>query len=183
MPRIAPIEPEAATGKAKELLAVVQTNLGVTPNLMKTLAVAPAALQGYLDLNAALARGVLDVRFREEVALTVAQANACEYCLSVHTKFASMAGLPDDEIARSRGARSSDRRRNAGLQFARAVVSDRGAVSDATLAAARSAGLTDAEIVEIVAHVAINVFTNYINHVADTTLDFPRVDVEAPAGV
>jgi uncharacterized peroxidase-related enzyme len=181
MPRIAALDPAAATGAAKKLLDAVRSKLGVTPNLMRTLAAAPSALEGYLDLNDALAHGVLDHKFREQIALAVAQANACEYCLAAHTALGTLAGLTPDEIGRSRASRSLDPKRQAGLQFAQAVVVHRGQVSDAALAAVRAAGFGDAEIIEIVANVVLNIFTNYINHVAQTAVDFPPVTVPLTA--
>ena len=93
MPRITPIEPADANGKAKQLLDAVQAKLGLTPNLMKTLATSPAALEAYLNFGAALAGGVFDATFREQIALAVAQANSCEYCLSAHTALGHLAGL------------------------------------------------------------------------------------------
>ena len=181
MPRITAIDPAAATGAARNLLDAVQAKLGLTPNLMRTLANAPSALKGYLDLNGALASGALDHKFREEIALAVAQANSCVYCLAAHTALGTLAGLTPDEIVRSRSARSLNPRRQAGLRFAQAVVINRGQVSDASLAAVREAGFSDAEITEIVANVVLNIFTNYINQVAQTTVDFPPVTVVLPA--
>jgi uncharacterized peroxidase-related enzyme len=181
MSRITPLERAATTGATRALLDAVQATLGTTPNLMKTLAAAPAALKGYLDLNDTLAGGVLDRRFREQIAIAVAGANACEYCLAAHHALGALAGLPPDEMARNRDARSSDVRRDAGLRFAKAVVVDRGQVSDAALAMVRKAGFEDAEIVEIVANVALNILTNYINHVAQTAIDFPPVPATATA--
>lgn len=177
MPRIQPIHPTEATGKAKDLLNAVQAKIGMTPNLMKTLAHAPAALEGYLNLSGALATGVLDAKFREQLALAVAQANSCEYCLSAHSTIGKMVGLGPDEIAQSRAAHAADAKRDAGLQFAQTLVVQRGLANDADLAAVRQAGFTEAEITEIVAHVALNIFTNYFNHVAQTEVDFPRVPV------
>ncbi|MBI1786467.1 MAG: carboxymuconolactone decarboxylase family protein [Acidobacteria bacterium] len=177
MQRITAIDPAEATGKAKQLLDGVQAKLGMTPNLMKTLANAPAALEAYLNFGAALGTGRLDAKLREQIALTVAQANACEYCLSAHSAIGKMVGLKPEEIAASREAHSQDAKREAGLQFARAVVEERGEVADAALARVRAAGYTDGEITEIVANVAVNLFTNYFNHVARTGVDFPRVEV------
>jgi uncharacterized peroxidase-related enzyme len=179
MPRIPAVDPSLATGEAKQLLDAVQTKLGLTPNLMRTLATAPAALKGYLDLNTTLAGGVLGHKFREQIALTVAQANACDYCLGAHAALGAMVGLSGADIAASREARAADPKRDAGLKFAKAVVAARGQVSDADFLKARAAGLNDVEITEIVANVALNILTNYINHVAQTTLDFPAVDAAA----
>jgi uncharacterized peroxidase-related enzyme len=177
MSRISAIETAEATGKAKQLLEGVQAKLGITPNLMKTLAHAPAALEGYLNFNGALAHGVLNPKFREKLAITIAQANSCEYCLSAHTAIGGMAGVPAAELAESRSAHSADPKQDAGLQFAQKVVVQRGEVSDRDLEQVRTAGYSDAEIVEIIGHVGLNIFTNYFNHVAQTVVDFPRVPV------
>jgi uncharacterized peroxidase-related enzyme len=178
MSRIQPIQNADATGKAKQLLDGVQAKLGKTPNLMKTLAQAPAALEGYLNLSGALAAGTLDAKFREQLALAVAQANSCEYCLSAHSTIGKMAGLRAEEVTASRRSQSDDPKRNAGLKFAQLLVVQRGLVSDAALEAVRRAGYSDGEITEIVAHVALNTLTNYFNHVAQTDVDFPKVAVQ-----
>ena len=176
MPRITPVDPETATGRTKQLLNTVQAQLGATPNLMRTLAASPSALDGFLKLAGALAGGRLDRRFQEQIALAVAETNSCEYCLAAHSTLGALAGLSAAEIADARAARSFDSRRDAGLKFVRAVVVQRGQITDAALADARAAGLVDAEIVEMIANIALNVLTNYINHVAATEVDFPAVD-------
>jgi uncharacterized peroxidase-related enzyme len=176
-----PVDPAAATGDLKKMLDGVHATLGVTPNLIRTLGVAPAALKAYLDFNHTLGSGVLDLRFREQVALAVAQTNGCEYCLAAHQALGALAGLTVDQVRRSRELRSADPKREAGLQFAHAVVTTRGRVSNALLARVRDAGYTDGEIVEIIAAVVLNIFTNYLNLVADTTVDFPPVEDVAPA--
>ena len=177
MPTITPIDPARATGKAKQLLDAVQTKLGVTPNLMKTFAASPAALEAYLNFSGALGDGLLDAKFREQIALAVAQANSCQYCLSAHTVIGGMVGLKSEEIRASRESHSTEAKKNAGLQFAQAIVVQRGEVSASAVDSVRKAGYSDGEIVEIVSHVALNILTNYINHVAQTEVDFPRVDV------
>ena len=174
MPRITPVQPADASGKAKQLLDAVQAKLGMTPNLAKTLATSPAALEGYLGLNGALAAGALNVKFREQIALAVAQANSCEYCLAAHSALGSLAGLQPEEVLASRRASAVDAKRDAGLKFVQAVVLNRGDVSDAALSAVRAAGFSDAEIMEIVTNVALNILTNYVNLVAQTVVDFPR---------
>jgi len=177
MQRLTALNPAEATGKAKLLLDGVQAKLGMTPNLMKTLAAGPAALEAYLNFSSALATGKLDAKFREQIALGVAQANSCEYCLSAHTAIGRMVGLKPDEIAGSREAHSSDAKRDAGLQFVQALVVQRGMVSDQALARVKAAGFSDGDIAEIVANVALNILTNYFNHVARTDVDFPLVPV------
>ena len=183
MPRITAIEPANATGKAKQLLEDVNAKLGLTPNLMRTLATAPAALEGYLSFSGALAGGVLDAKFREQIALAVAQANSCAYCLAAHTAIGGLVGLQQHEIIASRASRATDAKQDAGLKFAQAIVVNRGDVSDVVLSGVRAAGFNDAEITEIVANVAINIYTNYLNHVAQTSVDFPQVDLALGAAV
>lgn len=182
MQRIAAIHPAEASGKARQLLDGVQAKLGITPNLMKTLASSPAALEAYLHFSSSLATGKLDAKFREQIALTVAQANSCQYCLSAHSAIGKMAGLSPNDILAAREAHSPDARRDAGLRFAQQIVVQRGELSDLAVAQVKAAGYADAEITEIIANVAVNIFTNYFNHIAGTEVDFPIVDVALPAG-
>lgn len=181
MTRIPALEPSAASPKAQDLLAAVQAKIGMTPNMMKTMAQSAAVLEGYLGFSGALASGVLNPRLREQIALTVGQANSCQYCLSAHSTIGKMVGLPPEEIAASRRATSSDPKIAAALRFAQELVVHKGVIDDSSLATVRAAGYTDAEIVEIVAHVALNIFTNYFNHVAATQVDFPKVEVTLAA--
>ena len=160
----------------KPLLAAVQKQLGVTPNLMKLTGHSPAALEGYLSLNGALAKGKLNVQLRERIALTIAEYNGCNYCLSAHDYLGrNVAKITGEEIAAARDGHSADARIQAALQFALRVAQSRGRVSDAEVATLRLAGFDEAEIIEIVANVAVNVLTNYINNVAETDIDFPVV--------
>jgi uncharacterized peroxidase-related enzyme len=181
MPRLAAIDPATATGKAKDLLAGVQKALGATPNLMRTMANAPAVLQGYLGLVQGLAGGALSPAAREAIALAVAGENACQYCASAHTLLGGKAGVVRDELARNLAGGSSDPRTAATLALARRIVATRGQASDGDLAAARAAGLDDGAIAEVVALVALNVLTNYLNNVAQTAIDFPVVALPARA--
>ncbi len=178
MPRLKAIETTEADPKAKALLEGVQKKMGMTPNTMRTMANSPAVLEAYLGFSHALRKGSLPSKLREQIALTVGELNGCQYCLSAHSALGKMVGLSDEEIADSRRGVSPDRKTEAVLQFARKVVSERGWVSDDDVASLRAAGTSDAEIAEVVAHVAVNIFSNYFNHVAETEVDFP--EVEAP---
>lgn len=179
MPRIEAIDPKEATGKARELLDGVKAKIGSVPNLMRTFANSPAALEGYLNFSGALGSGSLSARLREQIALAVADANNCEYCLSAHTAIGKMVGLNENELIASRRASSTDARTDAALKFAHQIVVKRGEVLDSEVQAVREAGYNDGEIVEIVANVALNIFTNYFNHIAQTTVDFPKVKLGA----
>ena len=175
MPRLTAIDPARAEGKAKALLDGVQKTLGMTPNLMRTLANAPAALEAFLSLGQALGKGRLDAKTREAIALAVAGVNGCDYCASAHSALGARLGVPSEELAANLEGHSADPTLAAILRFARAVVVERGWVSDTDLAEARAAGLDDGQITEIVAAVAANIFSNYVNHVARTEVDFPLV--------
>ena len=175
MKRIDQLDPEQVTGKTKQLFDAVQSKLGVVPNLVRVLGVAPAALEGYLGLSGALAGGQLNAKVREQIALTVAESNLCGYCLSAHTFLGGKVGLTPEEIVKARHAEASTDKNDAILKLARSIVVQRGEISDSDLAKARTAGLTDGEVVETVANVAVNIFTNYVNHVARTVVDFPEV--------
>lgn len=160
---------------SRPLLEGVQKRLGFVPNLMGTIANSPAALEGYLSLSGALGKGVLPAKLREQIALAIAEINGCGYCLSAHTLLGGKAGLTADEILSARKSVSADSRSAAVLKLARAITLQRGVTADSELQAARSAGLSDAEIIEVVAHVALNILTNYTNNLAQTTIDFPEV--------
>lgn len=175
MPRIQPVAYESAGGKAKELMDNVHCQWGMVPNLLRTFAHAPAVLQGYLGMADALAGGVLPAKLREQIALTVAERNGCDYCLAAHSAIGKSVGLSEDSIADSRRGTSADSKQNAALGFARHLVEYRARVNDDHVDRLRSAGYSEQEIVEIIAHVALNIFTNYFNHVAGTELDFPPV--------
>jgi uncharacterized peroxidase-related enzyme len=175
MNRIAQLEPTRATGKAKLLFERVQSDLGSVPNLFCVLGTAPAALEGYLVLSNALAGGDLGAKVREQIALTVAESNLCTYCLSAHTFLGHKIALTEEDIASARYASAATDKTDAILKLARNIVVQRGEVSDADLEQARVSGLSDGEIVEVVANVAVNIFSNYVNHVARTAVDFPEV--------
>ncbi len=183
MPRIqTPATIAAAPATAQPLLEAVKKQIGSVPNLFRLTATSPAALEGYLSLNGALAKGALNAATRERIALAVAQINGCGYCLAAHTYIGkNVAKLSDAEMAANRNGRSDDAKADAAVTFAVKVTQDRGAISDADFAAVRAAGYSDAEIVEIVAHVALNTLTNYINEVFKTEVDFPVVPVALAA--
>lgn len=176
MPRIKAIEPERATGKAKQLLDAVNEDLGMIPNLARTLANSPAALKGYLAFGEAIEGGVLPAKLREQLALTVSQANGCGYCIAAHCAIGTSVGLSESELMDARHSESPDSKVDVALRFAKQLVEHRGLISDECLTQVRRAGYGDEEITEIVAIVAWKTFANYFNHVAGTDVDFPPVD-------
>jgi uncharacterized peroxidase-related enzyme len=166
---------DEAPAASQPILDAVNKQLGVVPNMFRLIARSPAALQGFAANNGALTKA-LDLKTRERIALAVAQVNGCDYCLSAHTYLGlNLAKISPEEIARNRHGESGDAKANAAVKFAATVVRERGHVSNADLQAVRDAGFSDGEIVEIIAVTAENVFTNLLNTVAETDIDFPVV--------
>jgi uncharacterized peroxidase-related enzyme len=177
MSRIGIPAPDQVPAGSLPLLDAVKKQLGIVPNLMQVVGNSPAALGGYLALNGALASGALGAKTGERIALAIAEINTCGYCLAAHTYLGRhVARLDDAEIAANRAGASNDPKADAAVRFAASVARERGHVSDAAVRAVKGAGYSNAEVMEIVAHVALNTLTNYVNEVAQTEIDFPAVD-------
>ena len=179
MTRIAGVDPTTATGRSAELLGAIKAKLGTVPNLYRVVAHSPAVLEATLSSGETLNGGVLTARQREAIAIATAEANGCDYCLSAHVLLGRGAGLSEPQIAAARHGESGDATFDAIIAFTRALLEKKGHVSDGEIAALRAAGLGDAALVEIVAQVTRNIFTNYLNHVARTEIDFPVVRTAA----
>ncbi len=172
-----PASIEAAPEASQALLEAVQKQLGSVPNLFRITANSPQALEGYLGLNGALSKGALSAQTRERIALAVAEINGCDYCLAAHNYLgANLAKLSAEEISINRRGSSLDAKAAAAVELAVKITRQRGKVTENDINAVRSAGYSDAEIVEIVVHVALNTLTNYLNEVLGTEIDFPAVD-------
>jgi uncharacterized peroxidase-related enzyme len=181
MPRITPIDPTTATGAVAAQLDGTRKLLGSTPNMFTTAANSPATLTALNGFFGALGTGQLGGRIGERIAIAVAQQNHCEYCLSAHTALGTMHGVDAAELQAARSGNSIEPKAAAAIALALAILATRGQIDDATLTAARTAGLSESEIVEVVAHVALNIFTNYLNNVSEPTVDFPLVAIETVA--
>lgn len=177
MPRINPVAPSTATGQTKELLDGIQGKFGRVPNILATMAHAPNVLQAYLQLSENIAAGTLDATLREQVAITVSAVNGCGYCVSAHSAMGKAAGISQDALDEAVRGESADPRTNAAIRFARAMAEKQGWVSDDDLEAVRGAGFDDGEITQLVGIVAMKTFTNFFNHVVETELDFPKVEI------
>ncbi|CAM3700819.1 carboxymuconolactone decarboxylase family protein [Smaragdicoccus niigatensis] len=175
---ITPIEPDNATGVVAELLTQVKESLGLVPNMTKVMASSPALLKSYLALAGATGSGSLGAGVRERLAIATAQLNGCEYCLSAHTFIGgNIAKVPPAELAAARNAESSDPHIAALLTLSNAIAADGGDVSEAVIAQARAAGVTDREMGEVVANLALNILTNYFNILANVDNDWPVVSL------
>jgi uncharacterized peroxidase-related enzyme len=171
-----PASIESAPAASRPLLEAVKKQLGSVPNLFRLVANSPAALESYLGLFGALNKGDLAAPTRERIALAIAEFNGCSYCLSAHTYLGkNLTKLDDSEIAANRSGASNDPKANAAVRFAIKVARERGHVSEADVNAVKAAGYNDAQVIEIVLHVALNTWTNYVNEVAKTDIDFPLV--------
>lgn len=178
----APLAPDATTGMARELLNATQRQLGRVPNLYAAMAHSPIALQGYLDFRSALQQGVLDLKMRERVALLVAQLNDCDYCVAAHTFRGGKIGMSADDLLATRGADSADAKTAAALRLVKALVLRETANAEAALTEALQAGWNEAEVGELVAHIALNVFSNTFKQIAEPPLDFPAAPALPGAG-
>jgi uncharacterized peroxidase-related enzyme len=172
----------AAPAAAQPLLEAVNRQLGVVPNLFRVVSNSPAALEGYVGMMGALGKGALPAPTRERIALAVAEVNGCSYCLSAHTYLGrNLAKLDDAEMLANRNGGSNDPKADAAVRFAAKVTQQRGHTGEEDLRAVRAAGYSDAQIIEIVQHVALNTWTNYINEVVRTDIDFPVVTLRKAA--
>jgi uncharacterized peroxidase-related enzyme len=177
-----PASINAAPAASRPLLEAVKRQLGIVPNLFRLVSNSPVALEGYLGVLGALNKGVLPAPTRERIALAVAEINGCSYCLSAHTYLGkNVAKLDDAEITANRSGTSNDPKADAAVRFAAKIARERGHVSEDDVRAVKLAGYDDAQVVEIVQHVALNTWTNYMNEVAKTEIDFPVVTARKAA--
>jgi uncharacterized peroxidase-related enzyme len=181
MSRINLVTKDTANADQSELLDAIQAKLGMVPNFLKILANSPAALRAFLGLHAIAGTGSLDPQTRERIAVAIAQGNACEYCLSAHTAIGRKAGLTNDELEANRAGGSLDAKAAEAVAFARALSSHLGEVTQAEIDAVRKAGYGDAEIVEIIAHVGMNILTNLVGKASQVDIDFPKVSLQKAA--
>jgi uncharacterized peroxidase-related enzyme len=178
MNRIKPIERHTANAEQGQLLDAIQAQLGMVPNFLKVFAHSPAALRAFLGLYGIAGEGSLSAQTRERIALAVAQQNACQYCVSAHSAIGRKAGLDGVEIAANRAGTSQDAKAAVAVKFAHALVEHKGEVTSADLLEVRNAGYSDADIVEIITHVGMNLLTNILGKASRVEIDFPAVDLQ-----
>jgi uncharacterized peroxidase-related enzyme len=184
MSRLTALNPETTTGKSKELFTAIQGKLGMVPNMMRTMGNSPAVLNGYLAFNGALGESSIGGKLGELIALTVANANSCDYCNAAHSFIGEkLVHIDTNTIADAREGKSADAKIQAALDFSRTIVEKRGLVNDADVDALKNAGYSEAGIAEIIAHVGLNLFTNYFNNAAKVVVDFPAVELVETAAI
>jgi len=172
MQRMSMIDPANATGKTKDFMDSLKKSMGKVPNIFKVIAHSPASIQMYVGIKQALDKGVLSAKIKEGIAILSAEINKCNYCLTAHTVIGKLSGLTGEEIERNKKADSSDAKTKAILQFAMSVINNRGTVSDEEYKRMRNAGVSEEETIEIIAEITLSIFTNYVNVVANTEIDF-----------
>lgn len=177
MSRITVIDQSNANPEQQALLDAIQGQLGMVPNFLKVFANSPVALKAFLGLHGIAGDGSLSPQTRERIALALAQQSSCEYCLSAHTAIGRKSGLSNEEIAANRAGSSEDAKAAAAVKLARSLAEHKGEVTTAELSAAREAGYTDADIVEIITHVGMNLLTNILGKASRVDIDFPRVSL------
>jgi uncharacterized peroxidase-related enzyme len=174
MSRFQAVTVDAAEGSTKAVYDGFKSKLGMVPNLVQTMAISPAVVNTYAQFNAAMGPSTLSGKIREQISLVVGEANGCDYCLSAHSAIGQKVGLKPEQITAAREGHSTDPKTDAVLKFSQRIVETRGKVSDQDVEAVRAGGVSDSEIAEVVAFVALNIFTNYFNNVAQTEIDFPK---------
>jgi len=183
MPRIAPTSIENAPEGSRPILESINGALGRVPNLLATFGQSSAAMQSYVNQKEAIKSGTLGEQFGESIAIAMATFTKCGYCASAHEAIGKMAGLSDDERDLNRKGESSDPKTQAAINLARSIVESRGYSSDEGFAAAKSAGLSDSEILEVFSMTMFNLYTNYANHFLETENDFPAVEIDEAMAV
>ena len=173
------LDPQTAPTASQPLLRQVEQAFGRTPNMFKAVSNSPAALQSMWAAFGALGTGTLGARLGEQLAVAIADRNRCSYCLAAHTVLGRKAGASAEQMHEAQRGRAEDPKTAAALAFALKVVEQRGQLDDADVDALRAAGFDDGQIVEILAHVALNLFTNYVNVAFDVPVDFPAVALSA----
>jgi uncharacterized peroxidase-related enzyme len=174
MPKIKPVSLESASPEQKKIFEGIKAKLGKVPNVYATVAHSPAAITALLENGENLKKGVLTAKEIEAIALAVGQANGCDYCVAAHTAISKMQGVAVEETLEFREGKSRDAKINALLRLAVEIVRTQGSPSSGAIEAFRKAGYSDAALVEVIAWVAHNTFTNYFNHTIETESDFPK---------
>lgn len=181
MSRINVVTTEKANSEQKELYTAIQGQLGMVPNFLKVFANSPSALKAFLGLHSIASEGSLDGPTKERIALTLAEQNACQYCVSAHTAIGKKAGLTGAEIDANRLGSSQDAKAAIAVKFAKALAEHKGEVTTAELLEVRNAGYSESDIVEIITHVGMNILTNILAKASRVEIDFPKVDLNKAA--
>lgn len=177
MSRINLVTAATANEEQQALLIAIQSKLGMVPNFLKVFANSPAALRAFLGLHGIANEGSLDSQTRERIALTVAQKNSCEYCVSAHTAIGRGTGLSNEEMTAARAGSSADAKAAVAVRFARSLVEHQGEITAAELREMRDAGFSESDIVEVITHVGMNILTNMIGKASRLEIDFPKVSL------
>ncbi|GAA3965118.1 carboxymuconolactone decarboxylase family protein [Pedobacter ginsengiterrae] len=169
------IETTSAIGSLKDSFQEVEKKMGRVPNMFKIMGNAPNVLNAYIKFSGALNNPSIGQKFAEQIALATAEFNSCTYCLSAHTSFAYNAGLSKQEIMEARRLDSPDPKIDKGLKFVEKLLRSHHALSPDDAEQLKQSGYTDGEILEIIAFVVRNIFTNYVNIISQTAIDWNEI--------
>lgn len=181
MSRINTVTAEQASNEQQALFDAIQNQLGMVPNFLRVFANSPSALKAFLGLHTIAGEGALDEATRERIALALAEQNACQYCVSAHSAIGRKTGLNGDEIEANRAGTSQDAKAAVAVKFAKSLSENTGEVTTSELLEVRNAGYSDAEIVEIITHVGMNLLTNILGKASQVEIDFPKVELKGAA--
>lgn len=181
MPHVHLVDRESSTGPVKDQLDQIHATFGTVPAMFRAVANSSAALTSMWTAFGAFGGGALGSALGEQIAVAVADRNACEYCLAAHTALGRKAGVTREAMAAAQGGESDDPRTAALLTFALRLVEERGHLTADDVQAVRDQGFDDEQIVETIAQVALNLFTNYVNVALAVPVDFPRVGLQRAA--
>jgi uncharacterized peroxidase-related enzyme len=181
MNRISSVSLQEANPQQAALYDAITEKLGMVPNFLKVFANSPVALEAFLGLHGIAGQGSLDAKTQERIALALAEQNSCQYCVSAHTAIGRKAGLDNDEIEASRAGTSNDEKAAVAVRFAQSLVEHKGDVTNAEIQDVRDAGYSDAELVEIITHVGMNLLTNILAKTSRVDIDFPKVELKNAA--
>lgn len=178
MSRINLVTTEQANEQQLALYTEIEKQIGIVPNFLKVFANSPVALQAFLGLHTIASEGELDAKTKERIALGLAEQNACQYCVSAHTAIGKSVGLTTDEINANRAGSSQDAKAAVAVKFARSLAENNGEVNTSELLEIRGVGYSDAEVVEIITHVGMNILTNILGKASRVEIDFPKVELQ-----
>ena len=118
MNRVPLIDRNQTTADRKALLDDIHGAFGTVPNMFRAVANSPAALKSMWGAFGALGGGRLPPALGEQIAVAIADRNACEYCLAAHTALGRKAGASAEQMQAAQAGRSADPKTDAALRCA-----------------------------------------------------------------
>ena len=163
---------DTAPESAKPLLEAAKGAYGFIPNLLGTMAEAPAILEGYMTLAGIFDKTSLSETERQIILMTNNRLNGCAYCMTAHTSISQAKGVPADVIEALRNDTPIDDSKLEALRtFAVVINESRGWPREEDVQTLLDAGYTRQSVLEVIVGTALKVMSNYTNHIAATDID------------